>query len=134
MMIKKYNEFLIESISFEKWYEDLDILFANSLAYLLDDNYVDYKLDEDDSEHFLMCAVQSSTHEPIEWVKIENDFIPFIELLSIKYNIENNSTIFFDENDNVHYFKVEDIIDGNVNLEKINTILFSVEKNVYKND
>ena len=133
-MIKKYNDFLIESISFGKWYEDLDILFAKSLAYLLDDNYVEYKLDEDDSEDFLMCAVQSSTHKPIEWIKIENDFIPFIELLNIKYNIENNSTIFFDENDDVHYFKVEDIIDGNVNLEKINTILFSVEKMFIKND
>jgi len=127
-MIKRFNEFIIESIgSFEKWYDNLEEVFQNSLAYLIDDNYIEYRLDEDDSESDLSCSIISTTDKSVEWEKIKLDFIAFIELLNTKY-ILDNSTIFFDENDDVHYFKIEDILEDNINIENINTIMFSIKK------
>ena len=127
-MIIKFNEFIKESIgSFEKWYDDLEKFFQNNLAYLIDDNYIEFRLDEDDSESDLPCSIMSTTDISVEWEKIKLDFIPFIELLDTKY-ILDNSTIFFDENDDVHYFKIEDILEDNINIENINTIMFSIKK------
>jgi hypothetical protein len=127
-MIIKFNEFIKESIgSFEKWYDDLEKFFQNNLAYLIDDNYIEFRLDEDDSESDLPCSIMSTTDKSVEWEKIKLDFIPFIELLDTKY-ILDNSTIFFDENDDVHYFKIEDILEDNINIENINTIMFIIKK------
>ena len=106
---------------FEQFEEDLEDFCNNSLAYLLDDGFDLFIVDR---AIYLSKPVLTDNRDygddnkAFKWDYVKDDFIPFIELLSIKCNYKkyekhNNNIEFFtnDSNASYKYYCIQDLLD-----------------------
>ena len=81
--IKKYSSLIVESVK-----DDLKDFCETSLVYLLDEGF---EIDCEESR-FGIIDIFLSLNKQFDWNDIKDYFIPFIQLLSRRYVLEEFST------------------------------------------
>lgn len=132
--LKKFNESVdIESLNMVL---ELKSFTEGCLAYLLDDG-LDVEVQKAYKQEGYEISLFNSTHE-FSWRQIKDYYIPFIQLLSNRYEILPLYT-FKDEVDNFiikiaahysgyYYYTHKDIINDRVGVTKFNSIMVRVKE------
>jgi len=82
-----YNDGDSDRINYNVLYKELKEFCENSLANLLDEGY---EIDViSDNWGFNQCLLKSTTNNLFYWNDVKNDYIPFLQLLSENYEIDN---------------------------------------------
>lgn len=123
MYLRKFENFTFTNLG--DLIEGLSNLFKDNLAYIIDDDNIEFGFDFEENDECITGFIQSNSDKAVNWKEIENDIIPFLTLLDEKYLLHNNF-IFFDGDDNPHNFKIIDIIEDRVQIEKVNSIMFYI--------
>jgi len=121
--IKKYNE--LNSWEVDRLKIELDDFCKSSIVYIVDEiNDFKYRIDKNSTTYDISFFRSNPNHNRFSWDKVKDEFIPIIEMLSIKYDIDN--IIFMTNRDQPikrnnpeqigidHILTINDIIEDNI--------------------